>query len=43
MRQHEITRARPLLDSRGNIAEPGYAKRLLPVNAARTSRPRPTG
>ena len=31
MRQHEITRARPLLDSRGNIAEPGYAKRLLPV------------
>lgn len=31
MRQHEITRSRPLLDSRGNIAEPGFAKRLLPV------------
>lgn len=29
--QHEITRERPLLDSNGNIAEPGYAKRLLPV------------
>lgn len=31
MRQHEITRSWPLLDSRGNIAEPGFAKRLLPV------------
>ena len=31
MRQHEITRSRPLLDSRGNIAEPGFAKSLLPV------------
>ena len=29
--QHEITRARPLLDAQGNIAEPGYAKKLLPV------------
>lgn len=27
--QHEITEKRPLLDSRGNIAEPGYAKSLL--------------
>ena len=25
MRQHEITRERPLLDSNGNIAEPGFA------------------
>lgn len=29
--QHEITRAVPLLDERGNLTEPGYAKRLLPV------------
>ena len=31
MRQHEITRERPLLDSNGNIAEPGFARSLLPV------------
>ena len=29
--QHEITRAIPLLDERGNLTEAGYAKRLLPV------------
>ncbi len=29
--QHEITEAIPLLDERGNLTEPGYAKRLLPV------------
>ena len=29
--QHEITRPRPLLDAKGNIAEPGFARRLLPV------------
>lgn len=29
--QHEITKAIPLLDSRGNLTEPGYAKKLLPV------------
>lgn len=29
--QHEITRAIPLLDERGELTEPGYAKRLLPV------------
>jgi len=29
--QHEITKAIPLLDERGNLTEPGYAKRLLPV------------
>ena len=29
--QHEIKTARPLLDEKGNIAEPGYAKKLLPV------------
>ena len=29
--QHEITRAIPLLDSKGNLTEPGYAKKLLPV------------
>ena len=29
--QHEITRAIPLLDSEGNLTEPGYAKKLLPV------------
>ena len=29
--QHEITRAVALLDAQGNLTEPGYAKRLLPV------------
>jgi len=29
--QHEITTSQPLLNKEGNIAEPGYAKRLLPV------------
>ena len=29
--QHEITSSRPLLDADGNIAEPGYAKKLLPI------------
>ena len=29
--QHEITRAMPLLDKQGNLTEPGYAKKLLPV------------
>ena len=29
--QHEITRAMPLLDQQGNLTEPGYAKKLLPV------------
>ena len=27
--QHEITKPQRLLDSNGNIAEPGFAKRLL--------------
>ena len=31
MNQHEITERRPLLDASGNLTEPGYAKRLLPV------------
>lgn len=31
MMQHEITRARPLLDANGNIAEPGFARRMLPI------------
>ena len=31
MEQHEITTAGPLLDERGELREPGYAKRLLPV------------
>lgn len=31
MTQHEITQSRPLLDAAGNIAEPGFAKKLLPV------------
>lgn len=31
MNQHEITERRPLLDGRGNLVEPGYAKRLLPI------------
>lgn len=31
MNQHEITERRPLLDESGNLTEPGYAKRLLPV------------
>lgn len=29
MEQHEIKSARPLLDGNGNIAEPGYAKKML--------------
>ena len=29
--QHEITKAIPLLDENGNLTEPGYAKKLLPV------------
>ena len=29
--QHEITKAIPLLDEKGNLTEAGYAKRLLPV------------
>ena len=29
--QHEITRAIPLLDSQGNLTEPGFARKLLPV------------
>ena len=29
--QHEITKAAKLLDGKGNIAEPGFAKKLLPI------------
>ena len=29
--QHEITQPIPLLDDHGNLTQPGYAKRLLPV------------
>lgn len=29
--QHEITERAPLLDENGNIREPGYAKKLLPI------------
>jgi len=29
--QHEITSVIPLLDENGNLTEPGYAKKLLPV------------
>ncbi len=29
--QHEITSSHPLLDAKGNIAEPGFARSLLPV------------
>lgn len=29
--QHEITTAGPLLDGSGNLREPGYAKRFLPI------------
>ncbi len=29
--QHEITKAIPLLNARGDLSEPGYAKKLLPV------------
>ena len=29
--QHEITRAIPLLDEKGNLTEAGYAKKLLPI------------
>ena len=36
--QHEITRAVPLLDKRGELTEPGYAKRLLPVYRRRDIR-----
>ena len=31
MSQHEILSSAPLLDKNGNIAEPGFAKKLLPV------------
>ena len=30
--QHEITAAAPLLDENGNLREPGYAKKPLPVS-----------
>ena len=29
--QHEITAAQPLLDEKGNLREPGYCKKLLPI------------
>ena len=29
--QHEITTSAALLDEKGNLREPGYAKRLLPI------------
>ena len=29
--QHEITRVIPLLDAQGQLTEPGYAKKLLPI------------
>ena len=29
--QHEILSPVPLLDENGNLTEPGYAKKLLPV------------
>ena len=29
--QHEITNAISLLDAKGQLTEPGYAKKLLPV------------
>ena len=29
--QHEITERIPLLDGRGNLTQPGYAKKLLPA------------
>ena len=31
MLQHEITAPIPLLDERGNLTEPGFARKLLPV------------
>ena len=31
MDQHEITREIPLLNADGELTEPGYAKKLLPV------------
>lgn len=31
MEQHEITTAGPLLDEKGNLREPGFAKKPLPV------------
>ncbi|NCB50418.1 MAG: DUF2804 domain-containing protein [Clostridia bacterium] len=31
MKQHEITATRMLLDAFGNVAEPGYAKRPIPI------------
>ena len=29
MRNHEVTKVQNLLDAKGNIAEPGYAKSLI--------------
>ena len=37
--QHEITHSAPLLNDKGSLREPGYAKRLLPSPAAPTSGP----
>ena len=30
-RNHEVTKRQPLLDARGNIAEPGWSRRQLQV------------
>ena len=29
--QHEITHSAPLLNDKGGLREPGYAKKLLPI------------
>ena len=29
--QHEITEVIPLLDGKGNLTQPGWARKLLPV------------
>lgn len=41
--QHEITHAIPLLDERGNLTEPGWARRLLPVYDRARVKGGPTG
>ena len=40
--QHEITRSIPLLDESGNLTEPGFARRLLPVYDRRQIKVNPT-
>lgn len=39
MRNHEVTRSQALLDARGNLAEPGWSRRLVYMGTVRVSVP----